>query len=125
VQRDLFAAGAELATDPSNRHKLTDGVSRVTAAMVDRLEGWIDEVEAEVGMPTEFIVPGGSEAAAALDVARTVVRRAERRCVSYARGGELEGSRVVPYLNRLADYLYMLARAAEDDWVPSREKEEG
>ncbi len=69
-------------------------------------------------------MPGGNPVAAALDVARTVVRRAERRSVAIADAGELEGSDVVRYLNRLADYLYMLARAAEGDWIPSREKED-
>lgn len=69
-------------------------------------------------MPTEFVVPGGEPVAAALDVARTVVRRAERRAVSHL-AGESE-SLVVPYLNRLADYLYMLARAVEREWTPTR-----
>lgn len=124
VQRSLFVAGAELATAPDNRYKLVDGDSRVTAAMVSGLEAEIDEVVGRVGMPTEFVVPGGSPLAAALDVARTVVRRAERRCVAFAAAGGLEGSHVVPYLNRLADYLYMLARAAEDAWVSSRAKED-
>ncbi len=123
VQRDLFVVGAELATSPDNRHKLIDGKSRVTAAMVSRLEPLIDEVTARVGQPTEFVVPGGSPLAAALDTARTVIRRAERRCVAYAAAGGLDDSQVVPYLNRLADYVYMLARAAEATWVPSRAKE--
>ena len=124
VQRDLFVVAAELATAPENRDKLEDGVSRTTVAMVEALERAIDEVVADVGMPTEFIVPGGTAAAAALDVARTVVRRAERRAVAYADAGGLEGSQIVRYLNRLADYLYMLARAAEQQWTPSRDKEE-
>jgi cob(I)alamin adenosyltransferase len=120
VQRDLFVVAAELATDPDNSSKLEDGVSRVTPAMVSRLEQEIDLIVAEAGVPTEFVVPGGDPVAAALDVARTVVRRAERRAVTFAVGGALTGSSVVPYLNRLADYLYMLARAAEGDWIPSR-----
>lgn len=124
IQRELFVVAAELATAPENRAKLDDGVSRVTAAMVADLEVAIDRVVDEVGMPTEFVVPGGNQAAAAIDVARTVLRRAERRAVSYASAGGLEGSQVVPYLNRLADYLYMLARAAEGEWVPSRTEED-
>jgi cob(I)alamin adenosyltransferase len=120
IQRQLFVVAAELATAPENRAKLEDGVSRVTSAMVADLETAIDEVVDQVGMPTEFIVPGGDPVAAAIDVARTVVRRAERRAVTYADAGGLEASRVVPYLNRLADYLYMLVRAAEGEWVPSR-----
>ena len=124
VQRELFVVAAELATAPSSRSKLVDGVSRTTAAMVEALEGAIDSVVDDVGMPTEFVVPGGTPTAAALDVARTVVRRAERRAVAYAEAGGLDDSEVVRYLNRLADYLYMLARAAETDWTPSRPKEE-
>lgn len=120
VQRDLFVVAAELATAPQNRHKLADGVSRVTPEMVERLEGAIDETVDAVGMPTEFVVPGGSTTAAAIDVARTTVRRAERRAVALQQSGGLEDSDVVRYLNRLADYLYMLARRVEGEWIPSR-----
>jgi cob(I)alamin adenosyltransferase len=120
VQRDLFVVAAELATGAANRHKLEDGVSRVTAAMVDRIEDAIDLMVDEAPLPTEFVVPGGTPAAAALDVARTVVRRAERRAVAHHLGDEFAGSEVVRYLNRLADYLYVLARAAEGEWTPSR-----
>lgn len=122
VQRDLFAVGAELATAAENRAKLKPGQSLTTPAMVEALEDRIDAVEAESGLPTEFVVPGGTPLAAALDVARTVVRRAERRAVTHLRVAGIEGSHVVQYLNRLADYLYTLARAAEGDWVPSKEQ---
>jgi cob(I)alamin adenosyltransferase len=121
-QRDLFVVGAELATEAANRDKLVDGVSRVTPEMVAALEPAIDEVVDRVGMPTEFVVPGGSPVAAALDHARSVVRRAERRAVTHYREAGVSDSAVVPYLNRLADYVYMLARAAEEDWTPSREE---
>jgi cob(I)alamin adenosyltransferase len=110
-----------LATDPANRDKLEDGVSRVAQSMIDGLEARIDAIAEESGMPTEFIVPGESPVAAALDVARAVVRRAERRAVSWAEESAVEDSLVVVYLNRLADYLYMLARSVEDEWTPSRE----
>lgn len=118
VQRDLFVVAAELATDPTNRERLEPGVSCVEAAMIEQLENRIDRIEAEVGMPTEFIVPGGDPVAAAIDVARTVVRRAERASVALL--ADSPDSLVVPYLNRLADYLYMLARAIEREWTPSR-----
>jgi len=118
VQRDLFVVAAELATDPVNRDRLEAGVSRVEAAMIDRLEDRIDGIEAAVGMPTEFVVPGGDSVAASLDVARTVVRRAERAAVGHL--ADHADSLVVPYLNRLADYLYMLARATEHEWTPTR-----
>ncbi len=118
VQRDLFVVAAELATDPTKWERLEAGVSRVESAMIDQLEVRIDRIEAEVGMPTEFVVPGGDPVAASIDVARTVVRRAERASVALlADHGE---SLVVPYLNRLADYLYMLARAVEREWTPTR-----
>jgi cob(I)alamin adenosyltransferase len=124
IQRDLFVAAAELATAAEKRHKLEPGVSRVTEAMVEKLEGWIDQQESDRGLPAEFVVPGQSEVAAVLDVARSVVRRAERRAVALMRSEDWQDSNVVRYLNRLADYLYMLARAAEDDWLPSRLQEE-
>ena len=69
IQRQLFVVAAELATAPESRSKLEDEVSRVTPALVERLEADIDRVVAEVGSPTEFIVPGGSPVAAAIDVA--------------------------------------------------------
>ena len=116
VQRAMFVVGAELATDPANRDKLEDGLTRVTTEMVGKLERSIDEVVDIRGLPTEFVVPGGSAVAAGLDLARTIVRRAERRSVAAAVEGQ-----VVPFLNRLADYLYVLARLAEAEWVPSKE----
>jgi len=120
AQRSMFVCAAELATDPGRRDALEDGVSRVHQEMVDNLESAIDEIVARRGMPQTFIVPGGSPLAAALDVARTVVRRAERRAVEYATAGGLDGSLVVRFLNRMADYVYMLARTAETEWAPSR-----
>ena len=110
IQREMFVVGAELATGTENRSKLEPGVSRVTQEMVEGLESRIDEVVEAVGMPTEFVVPGGNPLAAALDVARTVVRRAERRSVTHVRAHAIGDSSVVPYLNRLADYLYIAAR---------------
>lgn len=123
VQRDLFIVAAELATGVDNRSKLTPGATSVTAEMVTALEARIDDVESSGGLPNEFIVPGGNPVAAALDLARTVVRRAERRAVTHVRVAGIEDTQVVRYLNRLADYLYALARACEGDWVSSKETE--
>lgn len=120
LQRQLFVVAAELATDPDNRHKLEPGVSLVTDGMVSELERRIDGVVEDVGMPDSFTVPGESAYSAQLDLARAIIRRAERRCVTYAAAGGLEGSHVVRYLNRLADYVYILVRAAETAWQPSR-----
>lgn len=122
LQRQLFVVGAELATLPENRDKLVAGVSLTTAEMVARLEHRLDELMDDVGAPTDFVVPGGSPVAAALDHARTVVRRAERRSVAHHRQIEVAGSQVVPYLNRLNDLLFMLARSAEREWTPTREE---
>jgi cob(I)alamin adenosyltransferase len=121
LQRSLFVVGAELATDPANRSKLEPGVSLVTEDMVTGLESDIDRVTDEIGELTEFIVPGEHPLSGALDVARSVVRRAERRCVEYAEAGGLDESHVVPYLNRLADYVFTLVRASESTWQPSKE----
>jgi cob(I)alamin adenosyltransferase len=120
LQRELFVAGAELATAPDKRGKLTPGVSLVTAEMVGALEPVIDDLTARFDAPKEFVLPGENRVAAALDLARTVVRRAERDAVAAARAGWLDGSRVVPYLNRLADLVYTLARWQEGGFRPSR-----
>lgn len=109
VERDLWILMAELATDEANRHKLVAGASLVTPAMVAALEAAIDDVSARFEPPTEFVVPGEDPTAALLDVARTVVRRAERRAVA----ATVEGSEVGPYLNRLSDLLWTLARWVE------------
>jgi cob(I)alamin adenosyltransferase len=124
LQRDLFVVAAEMATAAENRRKLVPGRSLVTSSMVDRLEGWIDELEAEVGLPDTFVVPGQAAVPAALDLARTVIRRAERRAVALVRDTGIHDTEVVRYLNRLADYVYMLARANEQEWEPSRPNKE-
>lgn len=111
-QRELFVVGAELAANPEATDKLQDGVSRVTERMVEGVEAVLADLEAHVTLPTEFVVPGESRVSATLELARTVVRRAERRVVGLRRDG-LAGEWTVPYLNRLADLLWVLARAAE------------
>ncbi|HET7487719.1 MAG TPA: cob(I)yrinic acid a,c-diamide adenosyltransferase [Acidimicrobiales bacterium] len=120
IERDLWVLMADLATDPANRHKLEDGRTRVTAAMVAGLEARIDELDGRFAMPTEFVVPGQGRVAALLDVARTVVRRAERAALVAA----AEGSHVVAYLNRLSDLLWMMARAEEAEHLPARAEKE-
>jgi cob(I)alamin adenosyltransferase len=116
VERDLWVLMAEVATDPANQAKLTDGASRVTAEMVTALERHIDDVSARFEMPAEFVVPGQNRVAALLDVARTVARRAERRVISL---GD-PPAQVVPYLNRLSDLLWALARWQEGDSLRSK-----
>jgi cob(I)alamin adenosyltransferase len=81
--------------------------------MVAGIESTLRDVEAHVSMPNEFVVPGETPTSAALEVARTVLRRAERRAVALGREGLIPGPHLLPYLNRLADLLWVLARAAE------------
>lgn len=123
LQRELFVVGAELATHADRRERLTDGATRVTAEMVAVLEREIDDLDAIVEQPKEFVVPGESRVGAALDLARTITRRAERRAVALAEAGDLPDSQVVPYLNRLADLLFVMARAADGGFRPVRREE--
>jgi cob(I)alamin adenosyltransferase len=113
LQRELFVAAAELATRPDAWDRQRDGVSRVGAGMVEGLESMLREAEAHIAMPTEFVVPGETPTSAAIELARTIVRRAERRAVTLGSEGLIPGPHLLPYLNRLADLLWVLARAAE------------
>jgi cob(I)alamin adenosyltransferase len=113
IERDLYVLMAEVATAPANRHKLSAGVSLVTPEMVAALERHIDELMARFEMPTDFVVPGENKVAAALDLARTVVRRAERLAV--AGGSPAEDSQVTAYLNRLSDLVWAMARWQEGE----------
>jgi cob(I)alamin adenosyltransferase len=123
LQRELFVVGADLATNPDERSKLKPGVSLVTEAMVTALEQQIDELVAAHPLPNEFVVPGATSTSAALDVARTVVRRAERRTVELAESGAPVNQEVLRYLNRLADLLFVMARwQAGGPEAPSRER---
>ena len=107
IQRDLFALGARLA-DPS--HKIAGRVTKaaITPDDISRLEGWIDQLEADLPPLRRFILPGGSQPGAALHVGRTVCRRAERAMVAL---GDVDGDLLV-YVNRLSDLLFVMARAA-------------
>jgi cob(I)alamin adenosyltransferase len=123
LQRELFVVGAELATAPDNRRKLKPEVSLVTAEMVTSLEPVIDDITGRFEAPREFVLPGENRVAAALDLARSIVRRAERASVHATRAGWLGAeSQVVPYLNRLADLVYTLARWQEGQYRAVRER---
>jgi cob(I)alamin adenosyltransferase len=113
VQRELFVAAAELATNRDAWGRLEDGRTRVSAEMIDGVDTLLNEAEKRVEMPREFVVPGETPTSAALEMARTILRRAERRAVSLDREGLIPGPHLLPYLNRLADLLWVLARAAE------------
>ena len=117
LQRDLYILMAEVATAPINRAKLVAGQTLVTAGMIGALEEHIDALTERFAPVTEFVLPGHDRASAALDVARTVVRRAERLALAAATGDSL----VVPYLNRLSDLLWTMARWQEaGESLPSR-----
>ena len=123
LQRELFVVGAELATHADRRERLTPGTTLVTAEMVTALEADIDALEASQEMPAEFVLPGESMTGAALDLARSVVRRAERRTVALAEAGELPDSHVLAYVNRLAYLLFVMARAADVGFTPLNKRE--
>ena len=111
IQNELFIAGAELATAPEATERLEEGVSKVTANMVERLESDIDRYMDRVELPPKFVIPGGTELSARLDVARTAIRRAERKVSAL----ELADDTVLTYLNRASDAVYAMARFADEE----------
>lgn len=129
VQDDLFAVGARLAAADPERAREKGLVPDFPPARVEDLEAWIDELDAELPELDAFVLPGGSPAAAQLHAARTVCRRAERAVVRLASEDEALREVVLPYLNRLSDLLFTLARAAneragvaETEWEPVRRR---
>jgi cob(I)alamin adenosyltransferase len=113
LQNELFIAGAELATAPEAAERLEDGISRITAEMVDALDGEIDRYMDRVDLPPQFVIPGGTRLSADLDVARAAIRRAERRVAALAEAGQLASPEVLRYLNRASDLCYAMARATD------------
>ena len=110
IQQDTFAIGAELATDPKNLDRLA---KRITEDDLDRLEGTMFDLEDEVEIGRQFITPGDTPAGAALDLARTIVRRGERQLVKLHEDGLLKNEAMLSYVNRLSDCLFFLARYEE------------
>ena len=115
LQRQLFVAGAELATAPEAAGRLEDGVSRVTDAMVEALEPTIDRYMDRVDLPPKFVIPGGTRLSAQLDVARATLRRAERRVVTLKEADGLASEAVLRFLNRASDLVFAMARFADLD----------
>ena len=115
IQNELFVAGAELATAPEAADRLADGVSRITAEMVDDLDAVIDRYMDRVQLPPKFVIPGGTPLSAALDVARAAIRRAERRVVGLSQSEGLASGEVLRYLNRASDAVYAMARFTDSD----------
>ena len=110
LQRELFTIAAELATEPDKYELFQQHFTPVTAAMVENLEKTIDSLEEEFEMPTVFVLPGGTPASSAIDMARTIIRTAERRVVALDQAGGLTNDLITTYLNRLGDLLFVLAR---------------
>lgn len=108
IQEDLILLGAELACEGPAPESY-----QLPPESTARLERWIAELQQEVPLPREFILPGGNLVSAVLDLSRTIIRRAERRCVSLRENGQLSNPEVNAYLNRLADLLFTMARYAE------------
>lgn len=112
LQRELFVVAADLAANPSHRDRLKPAVSLVEPAMIDALEQLIDELTRDNPLRPVFLVPGTTPQEAAIDVARTIVRRAERHTVQASAAGQVASEEVAKYLNRLSDLLFMVARQA-------------
>jgi cob(I)alamin adenosyltransferase len=128
IQNDLFDLGADLST-PDTGETLAYEPLRIIAAQVTRLETEIDELNADLDPLRSFVLPGGSDAAATLHIARTVARRAERLMVELARiNGEIVSGEALAYVNRLSDFLFVAARwtngKGKSDvlWVPGKNR---
>jgi cob(I)alamin adenosyltransferase len=115
LQDDLFIAAAELATAPEASDRLVDGVSRVTPEMTAELEEVIDRHMVRVDLPPKFVIPGGTQLSAVLDLARAVLRRAERRAVALDSEGGLASEELLRFMNRASDAAFAMARAADVD----------
>ena len=109
AQEDLFVLAGELATPPEAHERLAQKYRVITESDVQRLEALIEDMEQTVKMPAKFVVPGDGPASAAIHLARTTVRRAERRVVAMQQDGQVPNQEVLRYLNRLADLLFTLS----------------
>jgi len=115
LQRELFVAGAELATAPEAEERLDQGISRIGDDMVAALEPIIDRYMDRIDLPPKFVIAGGTTLSAQLDTARTVIRRAERRVVALMEEGQLASEAVMRYLNRASDLVFAMSRFADVD----------
>ena len=115
VQRELFTVAAELATDPQRYDLFKRHFKPVTPEMITNIEETIDRLEQGMEMPNVFILPGGSPASAAIDMARCIIRTAERRTVHLKEQGKLTNLDILRYMNRLGDLLFVLARYEDRD----------
>ncbi|TQD33790.1 cob(I)yrinic acid a,c-diamide adenosyltransferase [Haloflavibacter putidus] len=133
IQYNLFTLGAELATDPK-KAKLKSGkdrldISKINASHIEQLEKEIDKMNDDLPQMTHFILPGGHPTVSYCHLSRCVCRRAERRAAALYHEEAFDDA-ILQYLNRLSDYLFVLARkltkdlnAEEIQWIPKKEKE--
>lgn len=127
IQNDLFDLGADLAT-PAKEDELAGKALRIVQAQVDRLEREIDALNAGLQPLRSFVLPGGTPAATALHLARTICRRAERLMVELKEGGEAVSAPAIAYVNRLSDFLFVASRYCnhlrDGDvlWVPGKNR---
>ena len=117
LQHSLFIIGAELATTPKNKKKLNNEVKTITTDMVNNLESLIDNINEKIDLGDKFIMPGNSVGSSAIDVARTVVRRLERRIVELIGSDNSINSNIIPYVNRASDLLFILGRFEDKNKV--------
>lgn len=121
IQKDLVVVMGELSVQPTDLPRyVKDGYAPVTPALTARLDALAREIEAQEAGVKDWVMPGATKTGAALDVARTVCRRAERRICALKETGELKNAEIVVYLNRLSDLLWLLARREE-----SKERKKG
>jgi cob(I)alamin adenosyltransferase len=125
VQSDLFAIGAHLATPPAADGRRQPHLPVLPSARVAEMEAWMDEASKKLEPLRAFILPGGTQCAAALHLARTVTRRAERRVINLSAASAVPAD-IVTYLNRLSDFLFVAARLTNHEagvpdspWTPS------
>jgi cob(I)alamin adenosyltransferase len=119
LQQTTFVVGAEMATHPDHYGRLKKTIDDEVMKALDTLR---DELEASISMPTDFVVPGGNIVAAHLDHARSVCRRCEREAVLLLENGFLQNPKVIQWINRVSDLLWLLARKVEGDAVTARVK---
>ena len=126
LQREMFVVGAQLATASDNQSKLEAGVSKVTPEMTQTAEAEIDRLLETHPLPQEFVLPGETPGSAGLDLARSIIRRAEREAVAMDREGMVPDPEILRYLNRVSDLLFVLARYQEAEQgtkaKPSRDR---
>lgn len=113
LQKEMFVVGAQLATADEHQNRLREGVSKVSPSMTERAEADIDALVGEHPIPQEFILPGETPGSAGLDLARSIIRRAERAATRMNRAGLVPDPEILRYLNRASDLLFVLARHEE------------